>query len=210
MNTWPRTPDEALRFLLEGNQRFLAGRPDHPHADAARRAASLEQQRPFAALLGCSDSRVAAEIVFDRGVGDLFVVRTAGHLVGAEVLASLEYAVSVLEVPLVAVLGHDRCGAVAAAVHAHDHGSTLPGHLHHIVERLSPEVVAAEARGITQPDAIAEAHAQATAHLLLQQCAPLRERVEAGTCGIAVLTYRLAEGRAHLLGRHGFTGAPDA
>src|SRR3954468_23387336 len=91
MDTWPSTPDEALRFLLDGNERFVTGRADHPNQDAERREESVNVQRPFAVLFGCSDSRVAAEIIFDRGLGDLFVVRTAGHLVGDEVMASIEY-----------------------------------------------------------------------------------------------------------------------
>src|SRR3954452_18038423 len=90
-DTWPSTPDEALRFLLDGNERFVTGRADHPNQDAERREESVNVQRPFAVLFGCSDSRVAAEIIFDRGLGDLFVVRTAGHLVGDEVMASVEY-----------------------------------------------------------------------------------------------------------------------
>src|SRR3954467_1385967 len=98
------TPDEALEYLLDGNGRFVSGKADHPNQGAARREESANMQRPFAVLFGCSDSRVAAEIVFDQGLGDLFVVRTAGHLVGAEVHASIEYGVAVLDVPLVVVL----------------------------------------------------------------------------------------------------------
>jgi carbonic anhydrase len=203
--TWPRTPDEALQFLLDGNDRFVAGRPAHPNQDAARRADSVESQRPFAVVFGCSDSRVAAEIIFDRGLGDLFVVRTAGHLVGAEVLASIEYAVLVLEAPLVVVLSHDRCGAVATALDAHEHGVTPQGNLRHIVERLSPGILAAKARGITGQEPVAQEHGRATAELLLEQSAPIREKVEAGGCGVAVLSYRLADGRTHLIGRHGLS-----
>ena len=205
MTTWPSTPDEALRFLLDVNARFVAGELEHPNQDAARREAAANVQRPFAVLFGCSDSRVAAEIIFDRGLGDLFVVRTAGHLVGAEVLASIEYGVTVLATPLVVVLSHDSCGAVAAALQAHDSGRTPPGHLRRIVERLTPEILVARAQGITDADEVARLHGRATAQSLLELSALIRERVEAGACGIAVLAYRLVDGRTHLIGAHGLS-----
>src|SRR5690606_37181977 len=127
------TPAEALRRLLAGNRRFVTGRLDHPHQDAARRAAVAPVQRPFAALFGCSDSRLAAEIIFDQGLGDLFVVRTAGQVVGSEVLGSIEFAVAELDVPLVAVLGHDSCGAVGAALEVVRRGSPPPGYVRDVV-----------------------------------------------------------------------------
>jgi carbonic anhydrase len=204
---WPMTPDEALQYLLDGNTRFVSGQADHPNQDAARREASVNVQRPFAVLFGCSDSRVAAEIVFDRGLGDLFVVRTAGHLVGAEVLASIEYGVAVLDVPLVVILSHDSCGAVAAALQAHESAVLPPGNLRRIIERLSPEILAARAEGLTDADEIARFHGRATAAALLEQSALLRERVEAGVCGIAVLAYQLVDGRAHVVAGHGLSAA---
>ncbi len=207
MTNWPMTPDEALDYLLEGNRRFVAGQADHPNQDAARRASSANSQRPFAVLFGCSDSRVAAEIIFDRGLGDLFVVRTAGHLVGTEVLASVEYGAAVLDVPLVVVLSHDSCGAVGAALEAHESSVTPPGNLRSIVERLTPEILAARAQGITDADEVARFHGLATARNLLEQSALLRERVEAGVCGIAVLAYRLVDGQTHVVGGHGLSAA---
>jgi carbonic anhydrase len=201
------TPDEALEYLLDGNARFVTGQADHPNQDAARRAESVNVQRPFAVLFGCSDSRVAAEIIFDRGLGDLFVVRTAGHLVGAEVLASIEYGVAVLDVPLVVVLSHDSCGAVGAALEAHESAVTPPGNLRHIVERLTPEILTARAQGITDGDEVARFHGLGTAQTLLEQSSLLRERVEAGVCGIAVLAYRLVDGRTHIIGAHGLSAA---
>src|SRR5262245_20228015 len=110
------TPEEALTELIAGNRRFVTGARIHPHQDAERRAAVAVLQRPFAVVFGCSDSRLAAEIIFDRGLGDLFVVRTAGHIVGGEVMASLEYGVAVLGATLVDVLGHESLGAVAATL----------------------------------------------------------------------------------------------
>src|SRR5215468_10219333 len=135
-------PAAALALLLEGNKRFVAGDRLHPNQDADRRAAVAPEQRPFAVLFGCSDSRLAAEIIFDRGLGDLFVVRTAGHVIGPEVLGSIEYGVAVLDVPLVAVLGHDSCGAVAAAMTAMEDGTMPPGFMRDVVERVLPSVLA--------------------------------------------------------------------
>ncbi len=107
---------QALQSLREGNDRHARGAHRHPHQDVARRAALAAGQSPWAAILGCSDSRVPPEIAFDQGLGDLFVVRTAGHVCDATVTASLGYAVGHLNVPLVVVLGHTGCGAVGAAI----------------------------------------------------------------------------------------------
>jgi carbonic anhydrase len=203
MTTWPATPDEALRFLLDGNERFVTGRAAHPNQDAERRAEAAENQRPFAVLFGCSDSRVAAEIVFDRGLGDLFVVRTAGHLIGEEVLASVDYAVAVLDTPLVVILSHDSCGAVGAALEAHESGVTPPGHLRHIVERLTPEILEARNRQVTDPDEVTRMHGRHTARTLIEQSGLVRERVEAGRCGVVVLAYQLVDGRTHVVAGHG-------
>jgi len=202
---WPVTPDEALRFLLDGNERFVTGKVAHPNQDAERRTEAANHQNPFAVLFGCSDSRVAAEIVFDRGIGDLFVVRTAGHLIGEEVLASVDFAVAVLGTPLVVILSHDSCGAVGAALDAHESAVTPAGHMRHIVERLTPEVLEARAEGVTDRDEVVRMHGRRTAEDLLEQSALLRERVEAGTCGIVVLAYQLAAGRTEVIAAHGVT-----
>jgi carbonic anhydrase len=201
--TWPGTPDEALRFLLDGNERFVTGAVAHPNQDAERRAEAANEQRPFAVLFGCSDSRVAAEIIFDRGIGDLFVVRTAGHLIGEEVLASIDFAVAVLGTPLVVILSHDSCGAVGAALDAHQSAVTPAGHMRHIVERLTPEVLEARAAGVTDRDEVARLHGRRTAEALVEESALLRERVEAGTCGVVVLAYQLTDGRTHVVAAHG-------
>jgi carbonic anhydrase len=205
---WPATPDEALRFLLDGNERFLTGRAAHPNQDAERRTEAANQQHPFAVLFGCSDSRVAAEIIFDRGIGDLFVVRTAGHLIGAEVLASIDFAVAVLATPLVVILSHDSCGAVGAALEAHESAVTPAGHMRHIVERLTPEVLQARAAGVTDRDEVARLHGRRTAEALLEESALLRERVEAGECGVVVLAYQLVDGRTHIVAAHGVAVPP--
>ena len=112
--------------LKEGNGRFVAGKPEHPGQSIEYRAGLTVAQRPTAVVFGCADSRVAAEIIFDQGLGDMFVVRTAGHVIDSAVLGSIEYAVTVLDVPLIVVLGHDSCGAVKATLAALDEGK-VPG-----------------------------------------------------------------------------------
>jgi carbonic anhydrase len=199
----PTDPAAALAALLAGNQRFARGAPLHPNQDAAHRARTATGQSPFSVILGCSDSRVAAEIVFDCGLGDLFVVRTAGHLLGAEVLASIEFAVTALHTPLIFVLGHDRCGAVTAALDAHDQGRTPTGHLRVIVERLTPEIRTAHTRNITDRDAIGELHVVSTVDRLLADSPLLADHVATGRCAVAGATYTLADGRVRTVATRG-------
>ena len=110
------TPSAGLERLIEGNRRFAAGTPKHTHESAAYRHELTASQHPFAAILGCSDSRVPVELLFDQGFGDLFVVRVAGNVVATDDLGSIEYAVHHLHTPLVLVLGHETCGAVTSAL----------------------------------------------------------------------------------------------
>lgn len=127
-------PDAALRRLLDGNRRFAQQKAQHPDQSRARLQEVAQDQHPFATLLCCSDSRVPPEILFDEGIGDLFNIRVAGNVVSPEVLGSLEYAVAVLGTPLIMVLGHERCGAVTAAVEA----KQLPGHIGSLVKAIKP------------------------------------------------------------------------
>jgi carbonic anhydrase len=119
------TPDQALQRLMEGNQRFVSGKVTHPSQSSARRSEISTGQKPFAAILSCADSRVPPELIFDQGLGDLFVVRVAGNTVNEEGLGSLEFGTKVLGAPLLLVLGHTKCGAVDAALQ----GKPLPGHI---------------------------------------------------------------------------------
>ncbi len=187
------TPAQALSELLAGNDRFLRGTPEHPNQDATRRAALVRVQQPFAVVFGCSDSRLAAEIIFDRGLGDLFVVRTAGHIVGPEVAASIEYGVTVLGAPLLVVLGHDSCGAIRAA---HDAltgvASPTPG-LQVVVDRIGPSVTLGD-----DLDAVSRAHVQRTVSAL-EKDPGIAPAVAAGSCAVVGLTYRLAEGRTAMV-----------
>ncbi|WP_133916354.1 carbonic anhydrase [Streptomyces sp. NBC_00582] len=207
----PRTsPAVALDALLSGNERFVAGTPSHPNQDAARRAELAPGQEPFAVILGCSDSRLAAEIIFDRGLGDLFVVRTAGHVLGAEVLGSVEYATAVLGCRLVVVLGHDSCGAVAAARAAVENGLPSTGFVRDVVERVTPSVLAARAAGLTSDSDIVDEHIRHTVQLLLDRSRTLAEQVDAGEVAVVGMAYRLAQGSARILVSRGDTGIPVA
>ncbi|MFD4370630.1 carbonic anhydrase [Streptomyces sp. NPDC058486] len=206
----PRTsPTVALDALLAGNRRFVAGTPEHPNQDAARRTELAPGQDPFAVVLGCSDSRLAAEIIFDRGLGDLFVVRTAGHVTGPEVLGSVEYGTSVLGARLVVVLGHDSCGAVAAARAAVADGFPAGGFVRDVVERVMPSVLAARAAGLTSDSDIIDEHVRHTVDLLLDRSRVLSEQVAAGETAVVGLGYQLTDGRARVVTTRGVT-APEA
>jgi len=128
--------EQALQSLVAGNMRYVGTKLAHPNQSAERRLEVAKGQRPFAAILGCSDSRVPPELIFDQGLGDLFVVRVAGNVVDDVVLGSLEYAVAHLGVSLIMVLGHERCGAVEAALK----GGEAPGHVRSVVAAIAPAV----------------------------------------------------------------------
>ncbi|GGW52324.1 carbonic anhydrase [Streptomyces xantholiticus] len=136
----PATPSAALRELAAGNRRWRNNRQTHPHETAAVRAALTSGQRPFALVLGCIDSRVPPELVFDQGLGDLMTVRSAGEVLDEAVLGSVAYGVLELNIPLVMVLGHQSCGAVTAAVHAEETGEELPAHIQYIADRIRPAI----------------------------------------------------------------------
>jgi len=125
-----------LQSLIDGNQRFASGHPLHQNQDSQRRSDVAGEQHPFAIVVGCSDSRVPPEIIFDQGLGDLFVVRSAGNIVDDQALGSIEYAVEHLHAHVIVVLGHDNCGAVKAAVD----GGDVPGHIGSITAAIAPAV----------------------------------------------------------------------
>ncbi len=144
----PMTPDEALALLKDGNRRFLNGNPLRPHLTGAeRRAVLAHEQRPFCVLVGCSDSRVSPELLFGRGLGELFIVRNAGNVVGLAAMGSIEYGVAVLGAPLVVVLGHERCGAVQAAINVVEKDTTYPGSIGQMIEPIIPAVLRARRDG---------------------------------------------------------------
>ncbi|WP_412537756.1 carbonic anhydrase [Longispora sp. K20-0274] len=200
---WPSTPAEALRLLLEGNQRFVDGTRMHPNQDADHRTALAPAQRPFAVLFGCSDSRLAAEIIFDRGLGDLFVVRTAGHVLGPEVLGSIEYGVAMLDAPLIAVLGHDSCGAIAATLDALRDGQTPGGFMRDIVERVMLSVLTVREKALADSEAAVEEHVRYTVEMITQRSTVIADRLAQGKVGVVGLSYRLAEGSVRRVAGHG-------
>ena len=192
--------------LKQGNERFVAGRPEHPSQSIEHRASLAAAQRPTAVLFGCADSRVAAEIIFDQGLGDMFVVRTAGQVIDSAVLGSIEYAVTVLDVPLIAVLGHDSCGAVQATLDALDKGQVPGGFVRDIVERVTPSIMLGRREGLTRVDEFETRHVIETGTQLLARSSEIADRVERGELAIVGLTYRLADGRVTLRERLGDIG----
>ena len=136
-------PAAALKRLMEGNARYAANTLNERDFTSGR-AARVQGQYPFAQILSCADSRVAPELLFDQGPGDLFVMRVAGNVVSPDLLASLEYGVQFLGVPLIMVLGHSGCGAVAAAIKVLKTKAVLPGHLPDLIAAIKPAVIVAE------------------------------------------------------------------
>lgn len=189
------SPDAALRLLLEGNQRFIQGLVRHPHQTVERRKETSASQAPFAVVLTCADSRLSPEIVFDQGLGDLFVIRNAGNLLSDHVLGSIEYAVEHLHSPLIVVMGHTRCGAVAAAVA----GGEAGGHVQSIVNSLAPVVAVARARGGDTANQAEQINARMSADALVASDPVLAKAVAAGKLKVVAARYNLATGAVEVL-----------
>lgn len=201
VNSTYNTPDAALARLLEGNERFVNNTPGHPNQDAARKNQLTAGQAPFATLFGCADSRVAAEMIFDVGLGDMFVVRTAGQVTDAVTIGSLEYGATALGTPLLVVLGHDSCGAVTAAIDSYDAGTTPDGFIADIVARLLPTVV--KSRNAGKPginDTVAQ-NTIDTAHQLYERSPLLARAVRDGRLAIVGMTYQLDNGKVNIVTR---------
>ncbi len=182
--------DEALALLVAGNRHFVTGKPTFPDQDIADRTALAGGQAPFAIILSCSDSRVAPEVVFDQGLGNLFVVRVAGNVANQIGIASLEYAAEHLGTRLIVVLGHERCGALTAAVK----GGELPGHLPALMAALQPAVAAKrDARGDPVEGAI-RANIELNVEELRESAPILSELVEKGELKIVGARYDLDTG----------------
>ncbi len=195
-----RTPAQAWANLRAGNDRFARGQAEHPRRGLRRRAELVAEQHPSAVVLGCSDSRVPPEVVLDQGLGDLFVVRTAGHVLDPAVLGSVEFGVAVLGAPLVVVLGHEGCGAVAAAVAARATGELPPGSIRAVVERILPSAPT-PGGGTGVPDAteLGRRHVRRTVRTLAQTPALLAAAVAAARCAVLGLEYGLTDGRVRLI-----------
>ncbi|WP_444852314.1 carbonic anhydrase [Streptomyces sp. NPDC000229] len=193
----PTTPAAALRELAHGNRRWRALHQAHPHEGAADRTAAVSGQHPFALILGCIDSRVPPELIFDQGLGDLMTVRSAGQVLDEAVLGSVAYGVLELGIPLVMVLGHQSCGAVAAAVHADETGGRPPAHIDYIAERIRPAIDHGHT-GTARIDATITANVR---HVRAQLAAEpdLAARVEAGRLAVVGARYELGTQLAHRL-----------
>lgn len=197
------TPEAALQMLKEGNARFVAGQPKHPHQDAARRAETVSGgQKPFVTIVGCSDSRHSLEILFDQGIGDIFVVRVAGNIAGTSELGSVEYGAGHLHTPLLVVLGHSHCGAVtAAAQNAKTHGS-IPA----ILNQIKPAVAKVKAKnpGIEGDDLVnkaIKANVLLTMETIFRKSPEVRELVRDGHLQVVGAISDLRTGQVEWLGQ---------
>jgi carbonic anhydrase len=194
----PKTPREAWQAMVDGNHRFVSGELAHPRQDIDRREALAEKQTPFAALFGCADSRLSAEIIFDVGLGDLFVVRNAGQVIGETILGSLEYAVEVLGVPIILVLGHDECGAIRATINDVEGNMNASGEfIHKLVAQIRPTVLAANAQGKHEIDDVTELHVQDTINEMLTSSSLIAEAVKSGKLAVVGANYKLTLGEIH-------------
>ncbi|MGL5865561.1 MAG: carbonic anhydrase [Dermatophilaceae bacterium] len=193
------SPAEAWALLAAGNARFRTddGRALRADSDARRHLA--RGQHPLAVFFGCADSRVASVVIFDQGLGTLFVVRTAGHVLDSSVLGSLEYGVGVLGCPLIVVVGHHSCGAVAAAQEAVRTGQAPGGYLGEIIEQVTPSVPAASDSGLASTEEVERAHVARTCALVAERSAVIRERIEAGRLAIVGGHYDLVVGEVRVV-----------
>lgn len=197
------TPQQAWDTLVEGNRRFVSGTTQRPHSDGERRRELVAGQAPQAVIFGCGDSRVPAEMIFDQGLGDLFVVRTAGHVLDPSVLGSIEFGTEVLRAPLVVVLAHKSCGAINATLAAEKTGDMPPGYLHTIIERVMPSILHGRKHGLTTGEQFEAEHARATSELLPQRSQLIRDRIDAGRLAVVAVHYDIGEGEAHVVGTLG-------
>ncbi|MEW2583724.1 carbonic anhydrase [Streptomyces virginiae] len=191
------TPEQALRRLAAGNHRWRTRQQEHPHESAALRRRLVQGQHPFAVVLGCVDSRVSPELVFDQGLGDLLTVRSAGEVLDEAVLGSVAYGVLELRVPLVLVLAHQSCGAVAAAVHADETGEPLPAHIQYLADQIRPSIERGQ-HGDARVDATINAHARGVRRRLAAE-PDLAGKVAAGELAVVAARYDLRDQQVRLL-----------
>ncbi len=194
----PLTPEQAIARLAAGNRRFVNDRLRHPRRDTVRRAALAEGQAPFAVVLGCADSRVAPEVIYDEGLGNLFVARVAGNTTSdALVAGSIEYSITQLGSVAIVVLGHEQCGAVKAAIDVATKGTTLPGDLPAVVAPIVPIVEQAVDAG-TPADRLLDVVTKENirqAVATLQATSLLADSVAQGTLAVVGREYLLKSGR---------------
>jgi carbonic anhydrase len=198
-----RDPDAVLALLLEGNAPFIKGETARARQKPEDIARLAEGQAPLAVILGCADSRVAPELIFDQGLGELFVVRVAGNIVtgaGASVKGSIEYAVAELGVRLIVVLGHSQCGAVKAAIKHIDANLALPGAIDELVGTIKPSVTAAKGKPGEQLDNIIKANVVRGVKRLRGLDPILAGAVKKGQLKVVGATYELRTGKVTVLG----------
>ncbi|MGB7413572.1 MAG: carbonic anhydrase [Thermosynechococcaceae cyanobacterium] len=187
-------PSAALQKLMAGNQRFVQHQPQYPHQTAARLQEVAQSQHPFATILSCADSRVPAEILFDQGIGDLFDIRIAGNISTPESLGSIEYAVELLGTPVLMVLGHERCGAVTAAVQ----NEPLPGDISTFVDAILPAVARVKDKPGDAVDNAVTANVTYQVEQLLRSTL-IKERVRSGKLKIVGGRYDLDTGTVTMI-----------
>ena len=189
------TPDEAIDKLLKGNQRFITGKMIFPHRGEGRRLEIKQGQTPFVAILSCSDSRVPNKIIFDQGLGDIFVARVAGNTPDDFVIGSLEYGAAVLKVPLILVLGHEKCGAVEASMKP----GPLPGHVEEIGKAIRPAIKGKTCKKKNQLSCAIQNNVTFVVERLKNSQPILAPLVEAGKLKVVGATYDLATGKVSVL-----------
>jgi carbonic anhydrase len=189
-------PAEALLRLKAGNQRFISGKLHHPHQNSERRKELAAGQAPFAIVLGCSDSRIPPEVVFDQGLGDLFVVRVAGNVINDEGLGSIEYAVEHLGARLIIVLGHERCGAVKAAKETIAAGEQAPAHIASLVTAIKPAV---EATVNSDLETTVKANVKDVVQALRSSAPVLKPKIDSNELSVVGAYYSLDTGSVAFL-----------
>jgi len=187
--------DEALKRLTEGNKRYVVGKFIRPHQTSVRRAELIDGQHPFAIVLGCSDSRIPVELVFDQGVGDLFVVRNAGNIADDVALGSIEYAAAHLHVPLIVVMGHGNCGAVTATAS----GGELEGHLPVIATAIRPAVYKVKTQRGDLVNHAHRANAAMVAEKLKSSKPVLSDLVRSGKLTVVAAFYDIKSGKVEFI-----------
>lgn len=199
------SPQEALNKLVEGNRRFAGDVSIHPNRCDETKSALLKQQKPFVAVLSCSDSRVPVEIIFDAGLGDIFAVRTAGHVLSKEVLGSLEYAIKTLGVKLIMILGHENCGAINAAIQTYQNEdyNQLSENLQSIMNHIYPAIEKVECGNDADSSDFLNSAVKSNIHYQLEDLVRkddyIAKKVQAGEIGLVGAMYSLATGRVRVL-----------
>ena len=193
------TPAAAWQRMLDGNQRFVDDQNRAIFQDRATRAALKDGQSPFALVFGCSDSRVAAEIIFDQGLGELFVVRNAGQVVDDAVLGSIEFGVQVLGIPLVVVLGHDSCGAVTATKNSLESGVLPGGFQRNFIEDILPSALSSQLPENPTVNDMVQEHTRFTCERIIEQSRVISEAVAANQTAVVGMFYHLAEGSTEIV-----------